>query len=155
MRKLIIGCAVGVVLSIIGLTVGAEWFISWSNTTLALPADCKSFVDQTVVDITSDWDPNAFIWHVDPRTFESGDEGEIETLFQHYSQLGRLVAYHGAQGELFESEAGQFHFRYTAEADFQNGPATLILEGIRLEEDWYLQAINVQSPALTDQHKKL
>lgn len=150
MRKFVIGCSVGVVLSIIGLTVGAEWLMSWSNTTLALPAECKSFVDRAVVDITSDWDPNAFIWHVDPHTFEAGDEAEIKALFQYYSQLGRLVAYHGAQGELFESEAGQFHFRYTAEADFQHGPATLILEGVRLEEDWYLQAINVQSPALTD-----
>lgn len=150
MRKLVIGCVAGILLSIIGLAIGAEWFMSWSSTTLAVHRECQAYVDQTLVDITGQWDPNAFIWHLDPETFEPGDEDEIESLFRHYRRLGPLVVYHASEGRVTESEAGALEFSYRAEADYQKGRATLRVQGIRLNDDWYLRAIDVQSPALAD-----
>jgi len=86
---------------------------------------------------------------IDPEMLRPGDEEEVENMFRLYRKLGDLVEYYGAEGEVWRdsSESGAIGFSYFAEADFENGSATVKVEGIHKDGNSYILDFNMRSEA--------
>ena len=147
MKKLIIGCAIVVVLLVMGTIIGPELVFSISSP--IAESECRMFADNTVLAVAKNWDSRELINRVDPEMLRPGDEEELENLFQLYRKLGNLVEYYGAEGEIWRdsSAPGAVGFSYFAEAEFENGFATVKIEGIHKDGNSYILEFNIRSEA--------
>ena len=150
MKRLIIGCAICLMLTVIGIVVGPELVFSISSP--SSERECRTFADNTVLAVVQDWDSRELINRIDPEMLRPGDEEEVENMFRLYRKLGDLVEYYGAEGEVWRdsSESGAVGFSYFAEADFENGSATVKVEGIRKDGNSYILDFNIRSEAFID-----
>ena len=147
MKKLIIGCAIGVVLLAMGIVIGPGLVFSISSP--IAESECRAFADNAILAVTRDWDSRELINRVDPEMLQPGDEEKLENLFRLYRKLGDLVEYYGAEGEAWidSSAPGAIGFAYVAEADFENGFATVKVEGIYKDGNSYILDFNIRSEA--------
>jgi len=147
MKKLIIGCALGVVLLLIGAAIGPRLVFSKSKP--IVESECRTFVDSAVLAVVRDWDSGELIDRVDPEMLEPGDDEKLENLFRLYRKLGALVKYYGCEGEVYRESSvpGAAGFAYVAEADFENGFATVKVEGIHQNGNLYILDFSINSEA--------
>ena len=147
MKKLIIGCVLGVVLLVIGAAIGPRLVFSTSKP--IMEGECKRFVDSTVLAVARDWDTRELVDRVDPEMLLPGDDEKLENLFRLYRKLGALVKYHGCEGEVYRESSvpGAVGFAYVAEADFENGFATVKVEGIHRDGNSYILDFSIKSEA--------
>ncbi len=131
----------------IGTVIGPELVLSISSP--ISEREFRTFVDNTVLAVVQDWDSRELINRIDPEMLRPGDEQEVENLFRLYRKLGDLVEYYGAEGEVWRdsSESGAVGFSYFAEADFENGSATVKVEGIHKDGNSYILDFNMRSEA--------
>ena len=150
MKKLIIGCALCLMLLVIGAVIGPELVFSISSP--ISESECRTFADNTVLAVAQDWDSRELINRIDPEMLRPGDEEELENLFRLYRKLGDLVEYYGAEGEVWRdsSVSGAVGFSYFAEADFENGFATVKVERIHKDGNSYILDFNIRSEAFID-----
>jgi len=150
MKKLIIGCVLVVVLLVMGTIIGPELVFSISSP--IVESECRMFADNTVLAVAKNWDSRELINRVDPEMLRPGDEEELENLFRLYRKLGNLVEYYGAEGEIWRdsSASGAVGFSYLAEADFENGFATVKIEGTHKDGNSYILEFNIRSEAFID-----
>jgi hypothetical protein len=150
MKKLIIGSTIVVVLLVMGAIIGPKLVFSVSHP--IVESECRMFADNTVLAVAKNWDSRELINRVDPEMLRPGDEEELENLFRLYRKLGNLVEYYGAEGEVWRdpSEPGAVGFSYLAEADFDNGFATVKVEGIHKDGNFYILEFNIRSEAFID-----
>ena len=148
MKKIIMGCTLGVVLLVIGTVIGPELVFSISSP--IVESECRMFVDNAILAIARDWDSRELIYRIDPEMIRPGDEEELENLFRLYRKLGGLVEYYGTEGEVWRDSSvpGAIGFAYVAEADFENGFATVKVEGIYKDGNSYILDFNIRSEAL-------
>ncbi len=150
MKKLIIGCATTLLMLIIGTVIGPELVFSISSP--ISESECRTFVDDTILAIAQDWDSHELIKRIDPEMLRPGDEEEVEKLFRLYRKLGRLTEYYGAEGEVWQESgtSGEVGFSYFGEGDFENGFATVKVEGIYKDGNYYILDFNIRSEAFID-----
>lgn len=151
MKKLIIGCTVVVVLLVIGAAIGPELVFSASKSNLE--GECKEFVDSAIVAIALNWDSRELIRRVDPEMLRPGDDKKMENLFRLYRKLGGLVEYYGCEGQVYRDSSvpGAEGFAYVAEADFENGSATVKVEGIHQDGNSYILDFSINSGAFVSE----
>ena len=147
MKRLIIGCAICVMLLVVGAVIGPKLVFSISSP--ISEGTLRTFADNTVLAVAQDWDSRELINRIDPEMLRPGDEEEVENMFRLYRKLGDLVEYYGAEGEVWRdsSVSGAVGFSYFAEADFENGPATVKVEGIHKDGNSYILDFNIRSEA--------
>ena len=147
MKRLTIGFVLCLVLLVIGTVIGPELVLSISSP--ISERESRTFVDNTVLAVVQDWDSRELINRIDPEMLRPGDEEEVENMFRLYRKLGDLVEYYGAEGEVWRdsSESGAVGFSYFAEADFENGSATVKVEGIHKDGNSYILDFNMRSEA--------
>jgi len=147
MKRLAIGCVLCLMLLVIGTVIGPKLVLSISSP--ISEREFRTFVDNTVLAVVQDWDSRELINRIDPEMLRPGDEEEVENMFRLYRKLGDLVEYYGAEGEVWRdsSESGVIGFSYFAEADFENGSATVKVEGIHKDGNSYILDFNMRSEA--------
>jgi len=151
MKKVIIGCAVAVVLLVIGAAIGPRLVFSGSKP--ILEGECRRFVDSTILAVARDWDTGELVDRVDPEMLQPGDEEKLENMFRLYRKLGGLVEYYGSEGEVYRESSvpGAVGFAYVAEADFENGFATVKIEGIHQDGNSYILDFSIRSEAFVSE----
>ena len=147
MKRLAIGCVLCLMLLVIGIVIGPKLVLSISSP--ISEREFRTFVDNTVLAVVQDWDSRELINRIDPEMLRPGDEEEVENMFRLYRKLGDLVEYYGAEGEVWRdsSASGAVGFSYFAEADFENGSATVKVEGIHKDGNSYILDFNMRSEA--------
>ena len=147
MKRLAIGCVLCLMLLVIGTVIGPKLVLSISSP--ISEREFRTFVDNTVLAVVQDWDSRELINRIDPEMLRPGDEEEVENMFRLYRKLGDLVEYYGAEGEVWRdsSESGAVGFSYFAEADFENGSATVKVAGIHKDGNSYILDFNMRSEA--------
>ena len=147
MKKLIIGCALGVVLLVMGTVIGPR--LVYSKWNPILEGECRTFVDSAILAVARDWDSRELIERIDPEMLLPGDEEKLENLFRLYRRLGGLVEYYGSEGEVHRDSSvpEAVEFAYVAEADFENGFATVKVEGIHRDGNSYILDFSIKSEA--------
>ena len=150
MKRLAIGCVLCLMLLVIGTVIGPKLVFSISSP--ISEGELRTFADNTVLAVVQDWDSRELINRIDPEMLRPGDEEELENLFRLYRKLGGLVEYYGAEGEVWRdsSVSGAVGFSYFAEADFENGFATVKVEGIHKDGNSYILDFNIRSGAFID-----
>ena len=151
MKKVVIGCAVAVVLFVIGAAIGPRLVFSGSKP--ILEGECRRFVDDTVLAVARDWDTGELVDRIDPEMLQPGDEEKLENMFRLYRKLGGLVEYYGSEGEVYRESSvpGAVGFAYVAEADFENGFATVKVEGVHQDGNSYILDFSIRSEAFVSE----
>jgi hypothetical protein len=81
---------------IVAAAIGAGVMVYKGRT---LDAESKAFVDSAVPAITQTWSKEQLLEQATPELRDSIRPEALSALFEHLSQLGRLVAYEGAKGD--------------------------------------------------------
>jgi hypothetical protein len=105
---------------------------------------CEKFVDDAVKAICSNWDYYELIERANPDKLHESNEQTVEKMFVFFRKLGKMNTYHGCEGKLITVD-GKTHFLYIAEADFNKGPAKIIMELSKEGKKLYIDDFKVKS----------
>jgi hypothetical protein len=143
----------GVVFLILLVALGV-FIVRVAATGSKLDASSKAFVDETVPQIVGTWSADNLIQHAAPQLLQATSEDQVQELFRGFAaKLGPLVQYEGCKGESNTSVTTQsgrvVSARYTAQATFQNGKATINLTLLQnTSSTWSIVEFYVLSPTL-------
>lgn len=118
----------------------------------ALDRESKEYADVTIVAVISHWDIREFEKRASPElSFKSND---LEKLFATFQKLGKLTGYRGSQGEATISITTRDGLlttaAYSANADFERGPANIQITLIKRGEQWRVLGFRINSRALLE-----
>jgi len=141
----------GVFLSLIVLAIGVMAASYWIMT--AAERDGKAYVDRVTPMIVAAWDPNALVGQASQQFLSATPRVQIDTAFNAFSnRLGTLQRYGGGtRGDFFVNftlRGPVVTLTYTADATFENGPATLRIRTVRQGAEWKVRELFVHSDAL-------
>jgi len=116
----------------------------------------KAYADKAIVDITSTWDKQQFLDRSSPELKAvMTDPRQVDELFAVFQKLGHYQSHQISDkgGSKFVAIAGQgasVTATYTAEAHFENGPATINIDLIKHGDQWQILKFYIRSDLLTD-----
>lgn len=113
--------------------------------------EAQTFVNKVIPEILENWEKMILIRYAHPEFCRNSSQGSLDTLFFSYKMLGRLQSCQAAQGEIVEVKptAGKKYLtgRYTVEADFEKGKATILISIIKEGRQWMITSFQVNSEA--------
>jgi hypothetical protein len=152
MRKLFFGLAV---LAVVVVVMGSWRAVSLWRGFSTIGSETKTYVDDAVVEISGHWDKDALMRRASSglKKTVSARPQALESLFTSaLAGLGDMVRYKGASGSVTmkaTTETGTtVSGKYTATADYQNGPATLRLGLLKEDGAWTIDSFSVDLPTL-------
>ena len=112
--------------------------------------ESKQYADTIIPAVISDWDPKELKGRASPELRRAvGSEEELEKLFATFKRLGHLREYKGATGQSTTSVTIEHGMvvtaAYTANAEFDNGPADIQLVLIKRDDQWQVLKFQVHS----------
>ncbi len=137
--------AVLIVLGVIGLAV-----LAVKGT--ALDKESKAYVDEVTPRILANLNKETLFQHASGELKNSASEEEFDKIFNLFAKLGEFKGYKGASGEAsisLTSERGKrITGLYQAQAEFENGPATVNVTVIKKGDNWQVMGFYIDSMAL-------
>jgi hypothetical protein len=134
--------AVLLVVAVIGLIILA----SKGN---ALDKESKGFVDLVVPKILTDLSKDILFQYASDELKGSATGEEFDRMFHWFGQLGKFKEYKESKGQakMFVSpQSGkQITGEYVAQAEFENGPATIIVNTIKTAGKWQIKGFRINS----------
>jgi hypothetical protein len=143
-------------LSIVGIVflllivLGAAGFGAMSYYGTQFDASSKTYVDDSVRAITTNWSPDELIKRESPQLHATVADDKIETLFSELGKLGPLQSYDGSKGDsnIHIGRRGlTISATYKADATYQNGKAEVLLYLVRESGEWEIQGFRVNPSA--------
>jgi hypothetical protein len=115
--------------------------------------ESQRYVDAAVPAIVSTWDKQALIDRSSPELMKAvKDKGDDwDKLFNFFRKLGHLKKYKGATGAINYSVTTQdgkvVTAIYHAEADFESGPAEIVVLLVKHDQKWQIAGFTINSKA--------
>jgi hypothetical protein len=141
--KIIVAVIVAGVL-LLGAAIG--WFF-WEGG--QLDASSKAYVDTYISGVAPNWSADDFVNHTAPAFRDQLKRDQVDRLFTKLSSLGSLKTYDGSQGQAhigIRNLGRTATARYTAHATFEQGDATFQLVLLRVDGQWTIAGLQVDSP---------
>jgi len=141
----------GIVFWVLILIIAA--FFIWG---IHLDATSKSFVDQNVPVIVSNWSEQELLKKASIELKAIASNERADKTWTGFTKLGVLKKYNGSKGRsnqnaiFLPGKDGRIGYevtaKYVAEADFQNGSAKITIDLIRQNGEWKFFSFDVDSP---------
>jgi len=137
--------AVLVVAGIIGISVLAV-------KGKALDEESKAYIDEITPKILANLNKQTLFQHASDELKNSASSEEFDKIFNWFAKLGKYKEYKGSSGQAnisVTTERGkQITGLYQAEAEFENGPATIKITIIKKDDTWQIMGFHISSMAL-------
>lgn len=155
--------AVSILAIVIAMFIFMPRFLKSFPQALELNEEAQDFVNAAILEIISDCNLNKLFEKATPQLLESTHSQETEKMFSLCRQLGKLESYKGATGgwqsskdekkELVKGSNEKFGKitlgNYVAEADFQKGSATIKVQVIRRDNQWFINSFTISTKGVT------
>ena len=128
-------------------SVSMVGYVSHAQAQSKFKAQCDQFVNESIINICSDWNSEELLRRAEPDSVQACDLKAVEKIFNVFSKLGRLKKYYGCEGGI-EAKDDLVTYFYIAVADFEKGRATLVLQGSWKKGVFYIGDFKVKSEAL-------
>ena len=136
------------------IIVGVVGFIFMAITGTALDKESKAYVDDVTPKILSNLDKETLFKYSSDELKSSATSEEIDKIFSWFSKLGKFKEYKGSAGSSYVNyivgKGKQTLGYYTAQAEFENGPATIKIIVIKKDKRWQVLQFNINSMALAN-----
>ena len=120
-----------------------------------LDEESKLYVDEVTPKILAELNKQTLFQYASDELKNSATSEEFDKLFNWFDKLGRFKIYNGASGEasisITTQEGKQITGFYQAQAEFENGPATIKVTTIKKGDDWQIIGFHINSMALAGQ----
>ncbi|HEX4328265.1 MAG TPA: hypothetical protein VH105_15695 [Burkholderiales bacterium] len=148
-QKTLMVCGVLFIAQVVIIAVAIAT-LSWSGR--GMDQASKAYTDAAIVAIVSHWDAFELEKRASPEFKAILKPGDLDRLFTLFRKLGDLKNYKGSRGQAnmnFDIKKGRIvSATYVAKADFEKGPAEILLVLIMHDGDWEVAGFRVNSPAL-------
>ena len=147
---MILGCifAVLIVLGVIGFAV-----LAVKGT--ALDEESKAYVDEVTPRILANLNKEVLFQYASDELKNSASPEEFDKIFNWFANLGKYKEYKGSSGQAnisVTTERGkQITGLYQAEAEFENGPATIKITIIKKGDTWQIMGFHISSMAFLNE----
>ncbi|MDY6992123.1 MAG: hypothetical protein SVR94_05880 [Pseudomonadota bacterium] len=99
--------------------------------------EARQFANVTMLNLLVDWNENSFLGLSSPELRQQITSEQLHDIDLIFEQLGILLNYHGAHGQLFRSNYGWYiAARYHVYATYQQGQFAAILTLIKRQGHW-------------------
>jgi len=120
--------------------------------TKQLNEDAAEYSERAIRAMVDPWDSNEFVKRAAPETMRQGGEKFMPELFAWYSALGKLKAIEKPIGRVGTGAFPGTAIRgtwadYSARAEFEAGPAEIILTLKRTGDTWQIANIEIRAEA--------
>lgn len=114
-----------------------------------LNEESQAYADETIEAVCAEWDQAALEERLSPEFWEVTSRADLKKLFEIVGKLGPLETFEASQGEAnirrFLGQGEQVTAVYVADAEFEQGPATITLTLVKHGDDWQVAGFNVNS----------
>lgn len=120
-------------------------------TVKSLNKSASAYVDTSVRAITSPWDAQAFLQRALPEVLPPDAQHSVPKSFEHFAVLGNLKTLKAPTGRIGHGAFPGtpilgFWADYRVAAEFEHGPAQLLMVLARTEDGWRIAALEISSP---------
>jgi hypothetical protein len=150
MKKLftILGVIFTVIIAII--VIAAVIFIP---RTLKLDREATAYIQDAVPKIVTNWDSQELVDRATPELIDAAkSRDEIDRLFVMFHQLGSFKHLDKPEGTVVSSaftDTGTVTVgNYSAQAEFEKGPATIKIQLRRVNDTWQINGFRIYSDVL-------
>lgn len=120
----------------------------------ALDEDSKAYVDEVTPRILSSLNRDTLFQYASEELKNSASPEEFDKIFSWFGKLGKFIRYNGSNGQAtisVTSQAGrQVTGAYSAQAEFESGPATVKVSVIQKGDAWKVMGFRINSMALAN-----
>jgi hypothetical protein len=147
---MILGCifAVLIVLGVIGFAV-----LAVKGT--ALDEESKAYVDEVIPRILANLNKEALFQYASDELKNSASPEEFDKVFNFFAKLGQFKEYKDSSGQAnmsFTTERGkEITGIYEAQAEFENGPATIKITIVKKGGNWAVSGFHIDSTAFLNE----
>ncbi len=140
-----------IVLIVVGIIGFCVLFVKGA----ALDEQSKAYVDKVTPTILANLNKETLFQYASVELKNSASQEEFDEIFNWFAKLGQFKEYKGSSGQAnisVTTERGkQITGIYQAQAEFENGPATITVTAIKKGDDWQIMGFNITSMALVDE----
>ena len=144
-KRLMIFGGIFVVLIVAGVIGFCLLFVKGT----ALDEEGKAYIDKVTPIILANLNKETLFKYASE---ELKDAPFQDALFDLFAKLGQFKEYKGSNGQtnisVTTTKEKQITGLYQAEAEFENGPATITIKTIKNGDDWQIIGFNISSKAL-------
>jgi hypothetical protein len=120
----------------------------------ALDKESKAYVDEVTPKILENLNQETLFQYSSDELKNSASPEEFDKLFNWFTKLGKFKEYKGSKGQAgisITTERGkQVTGNYIAQAEFENGPATINITIIKKGNNWQILGFRINSMALVN-----
>jgi len=120
----------------------------------ALDKESKTYVDQVTPLLLENLSKDNLFKYASDELKNSSSPEEFVKLFNFFSKLGRFRKYIESKGQanisVTTDKGKQITGYYEAQADFENGPATIKITTIKKGDQWQVIGFHINSMALAN-----
>ena len=144
---MILGAVFGVILISIAIAVG---YAAYNGK--GLDEESKRYVDAAVPAIVKNWDMTEMLSRTSPEFSKATKTEDLEKLWIMFRKLGAMKIYKGSKGESNQMinlpQGTTITAKYSADVEFENGPAQILITIIKRGDDWQILGFKVNSSAI-------
>jgi hypothetical protein len=144
---MILGAVFGVILISIAIAVG---YAAYNGK--GLDEESKRYVDAAVPAIVKNWDMTEMLSRTSPEFNKATKTEDLEKLWIMFRKLGAMKIYKGSKGESNQMinlpQGTTITAKYSADVEFENGPAQILITIIKRGDDWQILGFKVNSSAI-------
>ena len=121
----------------------------------ALDEESKVYVDEVTPKILANLKKETLFQYASNELKNSASPEEFDKIFDWFAKLGRFKEYKGSNGQanisLTTEKGKQITGNYQAQAEFENGPATIQITTMKKGDNWKVIGFHITSMALANE----
>jgi len=121
---------------------------------IALENEGKAYVDEVTPIILANLNKETLFQYASYELKNSATEEDFDKIFNWFAKLGKFKKYKGSSCEnieiLYALPGKGISGIYKAQAEFENGPATITITTIKKGDNWQVIGFHIESMALVD-----
>jgi hypothetical protein len=121
----------------------------------ALDEESKAYVDEVTPKILANLNKETLFQHASDELKNSAPPEEFDKVFNWFAKLGQFKEYKGSSGEatisVLTGRGKQIAGIYEAQAEFENGPATIKITVIKEGDNWQVLGFHISSMVLVNE----
>jgi hypothetical protein len=133
-----------VVIVVIGIAVSAV-------KVSALDKECRAYIGEVVPKVCADLRMETLSTYATPELLNSATPAESEKLFKWFKRLGEFKECKKSWGQVrvfsTSRDGDSMIGEYTAEVEFETGPAQVRIAAVKRGDVWKIRAFNIKSRA--------
>jgi hypothetical protein len=148
---MILGAIFAILVVIVGIALAY-----FAYTGGALDKESKAYADSAIPAITANWDMAELQNRLSPEFKTTLKSGDLEKLYAQFRRLGPLRKYNGVRGDAtigVTPNGKMVTARYIGSAEFETGPAEVLLALIRHGDQWQILGFRINSRVFLEPNK--